>query len=120
MGKAREKSMDQDRYPEMIKDLPEVDLNLPGVVGNLLQAGDKQVVFFEIEPIGAIPPHSHQAQWGIVVEGEIELTIGGETRTCRKGDSYFIPSGVEHSVVVKSRTRAIDVFDEPDRYRPRV
>lgn len=35
-------------YPPMIAALPEVDLPLAGVVGKLLQAGDKQVVFFEI------------------------------------------------------------------------
>jgi quercetin dioxygenase-like cupin family protein len=106
-------------YPEMIESLPDIDLNLSGVRGKLLQAGDKQVVFFELEPVGAIPPHSHGAQWGIVVEGEIELTIGSETRTYGRGDSYYIPAGVEHSGVVKARFKAIDVFDEAARYNPR-
>ncbi|MFH1091367.1 MAG: cupin domain-containing protein [Pseudomonadota bacterium] len=107
-------------WPEMIESLPDIDLDAPGVRGKLLQAGDKQLVFFEIEPIGVIPPHSHSAQWGIVVEGEIEMTIGGETRTCRKGDSYFIPACVEHSARVRTKVKAIDIFDEPSRYRPRV
>jgi len=29
----------------------------------------------DIDPIGEVPPHSHGAQWGVVVEGEMELTI---------------------------------------------
>jgi len=111
--------MSEVTYPEMIEDLPDIDLDLEGVRGKLLQAGEKQVVFFDIEPIGAIPPHSHCAQWGIVVAGEMELTIGGRTATYTQGDSYFIPKGVEHSAVFKTRFKAIDFFDEPERYKPK-
>ncbi len=63
-----------------------------------------------------LPFHSHGAQWGTVVEGEIELTIGGETKTYSPGDSYSIPAGVEHGAQIKSGTRVIDVFEEADRY----
>jgi quercetin dioxygenase-like cupin family protein len=77
------------------------------------------VVFFEIEPIGTIPPHSHGEQWGIVVEGEMDLTIGGQTRRCRPGDSYHIPAGVEHGATFLSHFRAIDVFADRDRYKPK-
>jgi quercetin dioxygenase-like cupin family protein len=104
-------------YPEMITRLPAVDLPLEGVLGRLLQAGDKQIVFFEIEPVGAIPPHTHGAQWGVVLEGEMDLTIDGETRTYRRGDTYFVPAEVEHAAAFRTRFKAIDVFDEPTRYR---
>ena len=104
-------------YPDIIENLPDIDLNLPGVRGKLLQAGEKQLVFFDIQPIGGIPPHAHKAQWGIVIDGEVELTIGGETKTYRKGDSYYIPEGVEHSAKVITRVKALDFFDEPDRYK---
>ena len=104
-------------YPAMIESLPDVDVPLEGVRGKLLQAGDKQVVFFEIEPIGAIPLHRHGAQWGIVVEGEMDLTIGDETRTYRAGDSYYIPGGVTHGATFKTPFKAIDIFEEADRYR---
>jgi len=104
-------------YPEMIEQLPDVDLPYDGVRGKLLQAGDKQVVFFEIEPIGTVPLHTHGAQWGVVVEGEMELTIGGETKTYRAGDCYYVPAGVEHGATFKTHFKGIDVFDELDRYR---
>ena len=42
----------------------------------------------EIEPIGKVSEHTHSAQWGIVVEGEMELTIGGATKTYKKGDVF--------------------------------
>ncbi|MFH2007095.1 MAG: cupin domain-containing protein [bacterium] len=104
-------------YPDMIRRLPRADIPLDGVVGRLLQAGGHQVVFFEIEPIGAIPPHAHGDQWGVVLEGDMELTIGAETRTYRRGDTYFVPAGVTHSATFRTRFRALDVFGEPDRYQ---
>ncbi len=44
-----------------------------------------------------IPDHSHEAQWGVVLDGEIELRIDGERQTYRKGDTYFIPEDIPHS-----------------------
>jgi quercetin dioxygenase-like cupin family protein len=106
-------------YPEMISGLPEIEVSIPGVRGWLLQGKQKQVVFFEIEAGTQIPPHSHCAQWGIMVKGKIALTIGGETKVYGKGDWYFIPAGVVHSATFPSRVNVIDVFDDPARYRPK-
>jgi quercetin dioxygenase-like cupin family protein len=103
-------------YPDLIENLPDAEIPLDGVRGKLLQCADHQVVFLEIEPIGTVPIHSHGAQWGIVIEGEMDLTIGVETRTYRAGDSYYIPAGVEHGAVFRSHFKAIDLFGEPDRY----
>ena len=103
-------------YPGMIRDMAEVDIQIKGIRGWLLQGDDKQVVFFDIQPIGEIPPHSHCAQWGIMLEGEMSLTIDGKTKIYRKGDWYYIPEGVVHSANFSSRVNAIDVFDAPDRY----
>jgi quercetin dioxygenase-like cupin family protein len=61
--------------------------------------------------------HTHGEQWGIVVEGEMELTIGGQTRRCGPGDSYHIPAGVEHGAKFLTHFRAIDVFADVDRYK---
>jgi quercetin dioxygenase-like cupin family protein len=106
-------------YPEMIRALAAADIPFPGVSGRLLQGEGRQVVFFDIEPIGAVPEHAHAAQFGVVLDGEMTLTIGGHSRRYRRGDTYFIPAGVPHGAVFHTRFRAIDVFDEPARYRPR-
>lgn len=104
-------------YPEMIRALPEIEIATEGIRGWLVQSPTAQIVFFDIQPVGTIPPHAHCAQWGMVIGGEMALTIGGETKTYRKGDRYFIPAGVEHSAVFPTRVQVMDVFDAPDRYR---
>jgi len=106
-------------WPELIKSLPEADIPFDGVRGWLLQGQNCQQVFFDIEPIGSVPPHSHGAQWGIMVDGEMKLTIGGETRPIRTGESYYIPAGVQHSATFLSHCRVIDFFEDADRYQIR-
>jgi quercetin dioxygenase-like cupin family protein len=107
---------DKILYPPMIDKLPEIDIPVPGVQGRLLQATEMQAVFFSVETTGEIPPHAHQAQWGVVLEGEMELTVDGVSRRCGRGDSYFIPAGTVHAVRILSPLKALDVFDEPNRY----
>jgi quercetin dioxygenase-like cupin family protein len=74
------------------------------------------VVFFEIQPGTHLPAHAHCFQWGIVIDGEIDLTIGEETRTYRKGDTYVIPEGVTHSGRIPYGCLAMDYFSDPMRY----
>jgi len=106
-------------YPEMIYSLPQADIPFKGVKGWILQGQAQQLVFMEIEPIGEVTEHTHGAQFGMVLDGEMSLTIGGETKTCRKGDTYFIPEGTPHSAVFHSKVYVIDLFDEPARYKAR-
>jgi quercetin dioxygenase-like cupin family protein len=105
------------KYPEIISKLPKIDIPIGGVNGFLLQGTDTQLVFFEFNEVTTIPPHSHGAQWGIVVDGEIMLTISGIEKKYQKGDSYFIPEGAVHSGVTSASFKAIDFFDQPDRYK---
>lgn len=108
--------MSFEYYPEMIQRLPEADIPFRGVRGRVFQGEDSQVVFFEIDAIGRVDPHSHGAQWGIMLEGKMDLTIGGETKTYRKGDTYFIPAGVVHSATFRTDVKLIDLFEDRDRY----
>ena len=103
-------------FPDLIKNLPEANIPFEGVKGWISQSDDHQVVFMELEAIGKVAEHKHGAQWGMVVEGEMDLTIGGKTKTYKKGDSYFIPDGVLHSAVFKKKTWVIDYFADKNRY----
>ncbi|HEX9901682.1 MAG TPA: cupin domain-containing protein [Acidobacteriota bacterium] len=104
-------------YPKMITSLPPADISYKGLKGWILQGQAQQVVFLEIDPIGKVPEHTHRSQFGMVLEGEMSLTIGGETKRYRKGDTYVIPAGVPHSAVFHSKVYVVDFFDEPARYK---
>ena len=105
-------------FPDFIKAFPGINVPFPtDVVETAVIRSDAGLAaFFTFAKDMHLPMHSHGAQWGVVVEGEIVFTIGGVTKTYRSGDSYFIPAGVEHGAMIKAGTRAIDVFEEADRY----
>lgn len=104
-------------FPDLIKGLPRADITFKGIKGWLSQGPDHQIVFMDIEPIGEVGDHSHGEQWGVVLEGEMDLKIGGIKNTYRKGDSYYIGDGVVHSAVFKKRTYVMDMFRQKDRYK---
>ena len=64
-----------------------------------------------------VPEHAHEAQWAVVLAGEIELTIGGETKTYRQGESYYIPAGVKHGAKIRAGYADATFFNQPDRYK---
>ena len=106
-------------FPAMFRKLPEADLPVPGVVARLLRGPTASAIFWETAQDTQVPEHRHGDQWGVVLEGEVRLTIGGRAQTFRRGDEYFVPAGTPHSADLKAGARVIDVFDDPDRYRAR-
>ena len=104
------------KLPDEIKVNPEINVSVPGIRGWKVGGAEGLVVFFEIAPGSVLPKHSHCYQWGIVIDGEIELTIGGEARIYRKGDSYTIPERVSHSGRIEKGCLAMDYFADPNRY----
>jgi len=107
------------RFPDIVARLPEADVVFPGIKVWLLQGPTASAIFVEARADSVVPEHAHGAQWGVVVDGEMDLSIGGATRTYRRGDEYMIPAGTRHGARLRAGTRVIDYFDVPDRYRPR-
>ncbi len=111
--------MQSPEFPPFVRSLPEADLPIEGVRGWLLRSDVGLVLFLEATEEVDLPLHTHGDQWGIVVDGSMELTIGDEARTCRRGDSYVIPSGTPHGALLHAGLRLVDFFTDPDRYHPR-
>jgi len=111
--------MKSSKFPAFVRSLPEADLPFEGLRGWLLQSDSGQILFNESDIEVSVPEHSHGDQWGVVIDGKIELTIGDLTRTYSRGDTYFIPAGTVHSALIYPGFRAVDYFADRDRYRPR-
>lgn len=105
------------RFADFIEKLPQADVPFPGVETRLMQGINTQAVFFRIPAGAKVPPHSHTAQWGVVVSGTMEITIGGVKKTCGPGDAYTIADGEIHEVTCLTDIVAIDFFDGPARYK---
>lgn len=103
-------------FPEPILKLPQADIPLQGLTAYLSQAKNHQILFMHFNEDVDLEEHSHEAQWGIVLEGSISMTINDETRTYVKGERYFIPAGVKHSAKIYSGYADMTFFDEPQRY----
>jgi quercetin dioxygenase-like cupin family protein len=106
-------------FPQFIRELPAVEVPFPGVSGHLLQGRTQQVAFLRFEDDVEVPEHSHNAQWELVIAGEVRLRMGAETKTYRAGDSFYIPAGEAHGASVRAGYRSIVFFDQADRYRAR-
>ena len=106
-------------FPEPVLNLPEADIPLKGVKTYLSQSDSHQIIFMEFNEDNEIGEHSHESQWGIVLEGRIDLTIEGVQRTYTKGDRYFIPKGVVHSAKIHAGYTDMTFFNEKDRYKPK-
>lgn len=76
-------------------------------------AGDRMMLsLIEFQPGAVVEPHSHpHEQMGMLLEGELTFTIGGQTRTLKPGEMWRIPGGVVHSAVAgEHAVKALDVF----------
>jgi quercetin dioxygenase-like cupin family protein len=84
----------------------------PGVTIRTLWGEQVMLSFVHFEPFAVVPPHSHpHEQMGVLLEGELEFTIGDETKVLRKGDCWWVPSGVVHSVRNRDKPAlALDIF----------
>jgi quercetin dioxygenase-like cupin family protein len=105
-------------YVDAITELPEADIPFEGIKAWILQGETHQLVFFQMEAHAKAPVHSHDyAQWGMVIEGAMELTIEGTPRTYKKGDEYLIPARTQHEARFPVKSRVVDLFSERTRYQ---
>ena len=87
----------------------------PGVTIRTLWGEKVMISVVEAAPRAVVPNHSHpHEQAGMMLQGEFDMTIGGETKRVKPGDAYVIPGGVEHSVLCSDGwSLALDIFSPP-------
>ena len=89
---------------------------LPGWQGRFWRSGSMSFAHYEIAAGASIHPHHHPNEevW-LVIEGELEVTIGGVTQRAGPGAVAVIPPDVPHAVLALARGRAV-VANHPVRH----
>jgi quercetin dioxygenase-like cupin family protein len=105
-------------FPPFIRALPEPDSDFD-FEAHMVPSEHAITMFYETDHDLLVPEHSHGAQWGVVLAGEMEMVIAGVAQTYRTGDTYYVPPAVPHLARIRAGCRGIDVFADADRYVPR-
>lgn len=99
--------------PKIVRDNEGKTLNVLGDMQTFKLTGEDTDGLFTLieehnDPGVAIPPHIHENEDEVfkVVEGEMELTVGGKTTLLKAGDLAFGPRGVPHSWKIVGNTKA--------------
>jgi len=93
---------------------------VPGITLRTKWGDNVMLSLVDVEPNTVMDEHHHpHEQAGIMLQGEFDMTIGGETRRLRPGDGYMIPGGVPHSLrSFEGWALALDIFSPPrDEYK---
>jgi quercetin dioxygenase-like cupin family protein len=83
----------------------------PGIFSKVESGANLMMAVMEISPGKEGVAHSHPFdQCGIVVEGEIEISIGEEKKLLKPTETYFIPAGISHNwKTAQSSARILDI-----------
>lgn len=87
----------------------------PGCITRITWGQNIMISILGIQPNSEVPIHSHPSeQFGFILDGEIETTVGDETKIIKKGDAYHALSNVLHGGKTHSEKVVIlDVFSPP-------
>ena len=97
----------------MFINLKDIELReqIPGLHVRFVHSANMTFAHWEIEEGAKLPEHSHpHEQVANMIEGQFELTLGGETKVLVPGMVAIIPSNVIHSGKAITPCKIIDVF----------
>lgn len=85
---------------------------VPGIVLRTVWGANMLVAHVTLLPDAILPRHSHpHEQGGVIVHGELTLTVDDETKVLHPGDVYLIPGGVpHHGQAGPDGCLAVDIF----------
>lgn len=87
----------------------------PGIKSQIECGANLTMAYMEIAAGTEGVAHDHPFdQCGVVVEGEIEMSIGEEKKLLKTMETYFIPAGVNHNFkTIASSAKIVDVVVKP-------
>ncbi|HXB09775.1 MAG TPA: cupin domain-containing protein [Puia sp.] len=88
-----------------------VKQTIPGFFGKMVHGDSSSLVFWDIKKGHTSPEHHHvNEQITYIVEGQLEMVIGGEKYLLTPGCVHVIPSHVPHSAYAVTDAKVIDSF----------
>jgi quercetin dioxygenase-like cupin family protein len=87
-----------------------------GIVGRTVHGERVTLAVIELEAGAVVPEHAHEnEQVGVLLQGALTFTVGGETRELRKGGTWRILANVPHSVAVGDEPAVLVEVFSPTR-----
>ncbi len=95
---------------QLIKNVPSKDL-VPGITGYYVHGALMTFGYVELKAGSQIPMHHHvQEQITYILEGQLDMVIGGKACSLSAGMYYVIPSDIPHSANAGMACKVIDAF----------
>jgi quercetin dioxygenase-like cupin family protein len=95
---------------QQIKNIKPKEL-VPGITGYYAHGSSMTFGYVELEKGSQVPMHQHiHEQITYIIEGELEMVIGGEQCLLTAGMFHIIPSNTPHSAIAKTDCKIIDAF----------
>lgn len=97
-------------YMQHINDIPSKQLSA-GINGHYVHGSSMTLGYVEIIAGSILAEHHHvHEQITYIIEGQLDMVIGGKPCSLTAGMYYVIPSNTPHSAIAKTDCKVIDVF----------
>jgi len=84
---------------------------VPGITGYYTHGDRMTFGYVELKAGSIDPMHQHvQEQITYIMDGELDMVIGGKSCLLTAGMYYVIPSNTPHSAIAKTDCKVIDAF----------
>ena len=84
---------------------------VPGLYGRFVHGETMTLSFVDIKKGSVLQVHSHpHEQITYILEGELEMVIGGEKMLLTTGMIHVIPGNVPHGAYARTDVKVLDAF----------
>ena len=94
----------------LIKNIKPKEL-VAGITGYYAHGNSMTFGYVELKAGSTVPMHQHvQEQITFIIEGELDMVIGGQNFLLSAGMYHVIPSNMPHSAIANTDCKVIDAF----------
>ncbi|MDP4263690.1 MAG: cupin domain-containing protein [Bacteroidota bacterium] len=95
---------------QLIKNIPPKEI-VAGITGYYAHGANMTFGYVEIKAGSHLPEHHHvHEQITYIIEGQLDMIIGGKSCSLTAGMYHIIPSHTPHSAIAKTHCKLIDAF----------